>query len=224
MNQHEFACFAKKLPENPGILGREDFFNSAVLVPIIYIQGECHLLFQKRAAAIRQGSEICFPGGRFDSKLDSSYRDTALRETMEELGLPRERIRLLGQLDTVVTPRAVIVEAFIGVLEIDSIEELRPDPREVEKVFTLPLSRFIGVEPEVYHNRIEIQPSFIDAEGKEHILLPVEKLGLPPRYKERRSEWTQKVVVYNIGDYVIWGLTAGILLGMIRKMATFSCR
>lgn len=222
MKQHEFASFTKELPENPGILGREEYFISAVLVPIVFLGDECHLLFQKRAAAIRQGSEICFPGGRFDPQLDGSYRDTALRETVEELGLSRDKIRLTGRLDTVVTPRAVLVETFLGVLEIDSLDELRPDPGEVEKVFTLPLAWFLETEPEIYHNRIEIQPSFFDAEGKEHILLPVDKLGLHPRYKERRSEWTQKVVVYQTGDHVIWGLTAAILLGMIRKMTHFA--
>ena len=219
MKKHEFEHFARNLPETPGIFGREDFFNCAILVPFVFIDEECHLLFQKRASTIRQGSEICFPGGKFDPHLDDSYRDTALRETTEELGIPSENIRITGRLDTMVTPRAVIVEPFVGILEIDSLDDLRPDHREVAEVFTLPLAWFITAEPEVYHNRIEIQPSYIDAEGREHILLPVDELGLPARYKERRSEWTHKVVVYKNEKCTIWGLTAAIILGMIRRMA-----
>lgn len=218
MKKHEFEAFTQTLPETPGIFGREDFFNCAILVPFLFFGDDCHLLFQKRASNIRQGSEICFPGGRFDPQLDRGYQDTALRETEEELGLERERIRITGRLDTMVTPRAVIVEPFIGLLEIDNLEQLRPDPREVEHVFSLPLSWFCETEPEIYHNRIEIQPSYVDGDGHEHILLPVDELGLPARYKERRSEWTHKVVVYRHKDYIIWGLTAAIILGMIRKI------
>ncbi|MDP3479471.1 MAG: CoA pyrophosphatase [Desulfoprunum sp.] len=219
MKKHEFERFTQTLPEVPGIYGREDFFNCAILVPFLFLQDECHLLFQKRASTIRQGSEICFPGGRFDPLLDSSYQDTALRETEEELGMTRERIRITGRLDTVVTPRAVIVEPFVGILEIESLEELRPDAREVAEIFTLPLAWFIETAPEIYHNRIEIQPSYVDGDGLEHILLPVDELGLPSRYKERRSEWTHKVAVYRNDKYTIWGLTAAIILGMIRKMS-----
>ena len=218
MKRHEFEAFTHTLPDIPGIFGREDFFNAAILVPVLYFHDEPHLLFQKRASTIRQGSEICFPGGRFDPQHDETFEDTALRETEEELGLAREKIRLTGRLDTMVTPRAVIVEPFIGLLEIANIEELRPDPAEVEAVFTLPLSWFIDQEPEIYHNRIEIQPSFIDTDGREHILLPVDELGLPPRYKERRSEWTHKVFVYRHDQHTIWGLTAAIIHGMIRRM------
>lgn len=218
MKKHEFERFARKLPKVPGIFGREDFINCAILVPFLFVDEDCHLLFQKRASTIRQGNEICFPGGRFDPLLDDNYQDTALRETGEELGIPPEKIRITGRLDTVVTPRAVIVEPFVGILEIDSLDDLKPDPREVAKVFTVPLAWFVGTEPEIYHNRIEIQPSYVDPEGQEHILLPVDELGLPSRYKERRSEWTHKVVVYKYDSYTIWGLTAAIILGMIRRM------
>jgi len=138
------------------------------------------------------------------------------------LGLPREKIRLLGQLDTVVTPRAVIVEAFIGVLEIDSLEELRPDPARWKSLHPAPLP--------VYRRRArdlsqpDRDPAVVYRCRRQRAYpAAVEKLDCPALQGER-SEWTQKVVVYNIGDYVIWGLTAGILLGMIRKMAAFSSR
>jgi len=218
MNRNEFEHFSNSLPATPGIYGRDNFLNAAILVPVLFIDDDCHLLFQKRAPTIRQGSEICFPGGRFDPELDRGFADTALRETEEELGLSRDRVRLTGRLDTVVTPRAVIVECFVGILDIADLEDLRPDPGEVEEVFTIPLAWFVATKPEIYHNRIEIQPSYFDAEGNEHILLPVDMLGLPPRYKERRSEWTHEVAVYRHRRCTIWGLTAAIILGLIRKM------
>ena len=54
------------LPKHPNVLGISRFFNSAVLIPLVKIDGEYNLIFQKRAANIRQGGDICFPGGGFE--------------------------------------------------------------------------------------------------------------------------------------------------------------
>ena len=87
------------LPEHPQILGSEQYLKTAVLVPIFNKNGNCHLLFQERAEHIRQGGEICFPGGKFDEKYDDSNIDTATRETCEETGISRKDIIILGPLN-----------------------------------------------------------------------------------------------------------------------------
>lgn len=74
------------LKQPPDIHERKLFFNSAVILPLIKVDGEYHILFEKRSHHIPQGGEICFPGGRFSPELDQTYQDTALRETEEELG------------------------------------------------------------------------------------------------------------------------------------------
>ena len=104
------------LPEVPGIQGRHRYFNSAVLVPFVRLQGEYHLLFQVRATNIRQGDEVCFPGGAFEEGVDDSYLETALRETEEELGLRKNQIEILGRLDTLVVPMGTALEPYVGVL------------------------------------------------------------------------------------------------------------
>ncbi len=215
MKEEQFKSFKKELPTIPGIYGREEYFNSAVLVPFLLIGGEYHLLFQKRAAGISQGSEICFPGGRHDEKLDSCFLDTALRETVEELGIAREKITNIGCLDMLVTPRGVIVEPFVGVLHIDSLDDLKPDLSEVQEVFTVPVSWFVENKPEIYSNRIEIQSSYVDPDGREHVLLPVDDLGLPSLYRGSRGGWKYRVVVYKTEKHIIWGLTGSILFGMM---------
>ena len=73
----------ESLPKETGILGKGDFLNSAVLIPLIKLKDEYHLLFEKRAAHIRQGGEICFPGGQLDKEKDKSIIETAVRETVE---------------------------------------------------------------------------------------------------------------------------------------------
>ncbi|MFN2355460.1 MAG: CoA pyrophosphatase, partial [Desulfopila sp.] len=172
----------QKLPAVPGIMGREEYVVSAILVPLLCLDGEEHLLFEKRASHIRQGGEICFPGGHFDAEQDTDYLQTALRETSEELGLQQSHIQLVGRLDTLVSPRGIIVECFLGALHGVDVTDLTLDREEVDEVFTVPLRFFAENPPEIYHTRIETQSSCVDDEGKTHVLLPVEQLGLPERY------------------------------------------
>ena len=89
MSKELFKSLISNLPKYPGILGKDAFFNSAVLIPFVTINNELSLLFEKRAANIRQGGEICFPGGEFDASEDDSFEQTAIRETEEETGITR---------------------------------------------------------------------------------------------------------------------------------------
>ncbi len=56
------------MPKIPEIMDKEQFLNSAVLIPIVIIDETHYLLFEKRSANIKQGGEICFPGGRIEKK------------------------------------------------------------------------------------------------------------------------------------------------------------
>ncbi len=216
MKEYQFQQFKNELPEKPDIYGREEYLNSAVLVPFVLLDGEYHLLFQKRAPGISQGSEICFPGGHHDEQFDGSFKDTAVRETVEELGVESGAIRIIGRLDMLVTPRGVIVEPFVGILDIESLENLQPDANEVEEIFTLPVSWFIENKPEIYYNRVQIQSSYINKEGEEQVLLPVDELGLPSFYRGTRGGWKYRVVVYKTRKHIIWGLTASVVFSMMR--------
>ena len=207
----EIERLSSLLPDVPGIQGRHRYFNSAILVPFVWLQGEYHLLFQVRATNIRQGDEVCFPGGAFEEGVDESYLETALRETEEELGLGRDRIELLGRLDTLVVPMGTALEPYIGMLNVESLEELNPDPSEVARIFTLPAAYFLEHEPEVYSVRVEVHPYRQDEAGREITLLPSRELGLPARY---HSSWGGKeipIFVYRTPEAVIWGMTAEII-------------
>ena len=61
MKNIDFEKLISVLPKYPGVLGKEEYFNSAVLIPLVLINKEYNFLFEKRAASIRQGGEICFP-------------------------------------------------------------------------------------------------------------------------------------------------------------------
>ena len=102
----------------PEIVGKDKYFNSAVLIPLYYKNDQLHVLFEKRANAIRQGGEVSFPGGEFDSEKDGNLEETAIRETMEEIGIEKDRIRLLGKFGTLVAPMGVAVDAFAAYLNV----------------------------------------------------------------------------------------------------------
>ena len=80
------------------IIGQNRYITSAVLIAIVEIDGKEYIILEKRALHIRQGGEISFPGGKFD-KDDITTEYTAIRETIEELGVAREKINLKGGLN-----------------------------------------------------------------------------------------------------------------------------
>ena len=55
--------------------------------------------------------------------IDMDYKDTAIRETVEELGIHKERIIVEGRLDSVVTPSEFIIDIFIGRIELNNLDE-----------------------------------------------------------------------------------------------------
>ena len=69
------------------------------------------------------GGSISFPGGKFEKGLDQSLRDTALRETYEELALSPNRVNVWGSLPGIGIPKnpyqkiqtgAMCVTGFVG--------------------------------------------------------------------------------------------------------------
>lgn len=200
------------------ILGKDKYFNSAVLIPLIQVNEELHFLFEKRANHIRQGGEVSFPGGEFDSKKDQSFRQTAIRETSEELGIPAEIIKVIGKIGTLVAPMGVTVDPFVGFIPIKDLNEFSIDKNEVEKIFTVPVEHFLKKKPEEYTVKLEVHPSYTDKNGKIVELLPVEKLGLPPRYAKPWKNGFHRILVYNSTEEVIWGITAEIVYEFCRMI------
>lgn len=146
----------------------------------------------------RQPGEICFPGGRIDRR-DEDEEETALRETMEELGIRKEAISNVFPLDYIVSPFGMIVYSFAGF--IDPETDFEPNPPEVDSVFTVPLKFFLENEPRVYRIDFDIQPeeSF-----------PYDLIAGGENYNWRARQVDEFFYLYE--DRVIWGLTAKILM------------
>jgi len=199
------------IPEEPGVMNSSNYLQSAVLVSFFHNNNELNLIFQKRSTSIRQGGEICFPGGRYDAACDKNLLETSVRETIEEMGVKREDILVLGQVDTVVSTMGAVISCFLGEIKINNLSELNINRNEVEKVFSVPIKWFIENPPAEYNVQMEIKPKYTDKKGNEVILLPVDELGLPDRYRKPWGSKNHKIFAYRIEGETIWGITAQIV-------------
>lgn len=77
---------------------------------------------------------------------DADLRETALRETEEEIGLTRDQVELIGELDEYESPSGFVITPVVGLLRGSA--DFTLSAAEVEEVFTVPVGFFFepGVE------------------------------------------------------------------------------
>jgi len=122
---------------NPGMAVKKELRPAAVLVPIVAREPEPTVLFTLRTAhLVHHAGQISFPGGHMEPG-DTRAEDAALRETEEEVGLPRRHIRVIGRLDRYITRTGFDVTPVVGV--ITPPFAVAPDAEEVADVFEVPL-------------------------------------------------------------------------------------
>ena len=121
-----------------------NFTKAAVLFSIIpHVNKPYELILIHRSnMGTRHRGEMSFPGGKFELEVDKSLRDTALRETEEEIGVPRENVRIIGCLDDFPTISKFIVTPFLGL--INNNQKLKRDEREDQKIVKVPIDFFIN--------------------------------------------------------------------------------
>lgn len=193
-----------KLSErSPFVLGSENFSTYSVLLPLVYINNEIHLIFEVRAFSLRrQPGEVCFPGGKND-ETDKDHMETAMRETYEELGLKEGSISQVVPLDFIVSPYGNIIYPFVGV--IDTINDMQVNHKEVDHIFTVPLTFFKQMKPDIHYvnARLEPEPGF-----------PYDSIvgGKDYNWQIKRME----EFFYYFEDKVIWGLTARVVRHFIQ--------
>jgi 8-oxo-dGTP pyrophosphatase MutT (NUDIX family) len=123
---------------NPGMLPLVELRAAAVLVALVdRPEGFTILLTQRTAHLARHPGQIAFPGGRVDDG-DADAVATALRETEEEVGLSRDYIETVGQLDRYVTRTGFTVTPIVAMVQPPF--SLTIDPNEVDEAFEVPLA------------------------------------------------------------------------------------
>ena len=111
---------------------------AAVLLLLYAKEGIYHVLLNKRSELVEHHKgEISFPGGVRDP-VDRDFLDTALRETEEEMGVGRDDVTILGELDDIVTRTNFGVRVFVGTIPYPY--PFKPSDDEIAEVLEVPLS------------------------------------------------------------------------------------
>lgn len=161
----------------------------AAVALVLRPRDELEILLVKRAerATDPWSGHMALPGGR-RSPDDADLLVTAARETEEETHLPLERVgTLIGRLDEVKPGNPLLPPIVIApfVLAVPPDATARPDGREVDATLWVPLSA-LREERAVSELLIEL------GNGE-----------------------SRRFPSLNYGEYVIWGLTHGILTSFL---------
>ncbi|WP_417817081.1 CoA pyrophosphatase [Tritonibacter scottomollicae] len=131
---------------NPGtVLPVERELRSAgVLIGIETFDTVPQVILTKRSSALKHHpGQIAFPGGKVDAG-DRDVTDAALREAWEEIALPRDLPRILGQLPAHETVTGFQVTPVVALIERPF--EARAEVGEVAEVFRAPLAHVLDIE------------------------------------------------------------------------------
>ncbi|MFN3304445.1 MAG: CoA pyrophosphatase [Roseateles sp.] len=165
--------------------------DAAVLVPLVQRESGLQLLLTRRTDHLRDhAGQISFPGGRVEPEDDGPVA-TALRETEEEIGLPRQHIEVMGQLPVYSTVTAFQVTPVVAVVTPGFT--LRLDEFEVAEAFEVPLA-FLMDPAHHRHHRFEFG-------------------GVERRFLSMPWQGPQR-------EYFIWGATAAMLRNLYRLLMT----
>lgn len=189
---------SKRLPKSI-----EPMSQFAVLIPLIKRDNQWELIFELRAMGLKsQPGEVSFPGGRLEE--NESYRRAAIRETMEELNIEEEHIRILGELDYLISYSNMRIHCFLGTISGVNVDKIAPNPGEVDHIFTVPLDYFLETEPKEY---------YLEMETKYNAEFPYNLIPNGRDYDFRKSR--RSIFFYEYNDYIIWGYTAAMVRHLV---------
>ncbi|XP_020363400.1 mitochondrial coenzyme A diphosphatase NUDT8 isoform X1 [Oncorhynchus kisutch] len=152
---------------------------ASVLVSLCSVEGEPAFLFTLRSTALkgRHKGDVSFAGGKRDPS-DKDVVDTALREACEELGITVATNQVWGVLKPIRDMSGMMIAPVLANLGPLEALSFKPNPAEVEEIFTLSLS---------------------------HVCSPQNQGYTHFRTGER---YGYTLPVFRNGKYRVWGLTA----------------
>ena len=154
---------------------------SAVLALVFPKNNEPHILLTLRNSYKGVHSlQVSFPGGKREDT-DTSFEQTALRETEEEVGISPKSIQIIGKLTEVyIPPSRFLVHPFVGVTSTQPI--YKPNATEVAEIIECSLSQLLDD----------------DVIKEKDIIVSTTQLKMKTKY-------------FDINGHVVWGATAIML-------------
>jgi 8-oxo-dGTP pyrophosphatase MutT (NUDIX family) len=168
---------------------------AAVLLALVERDDGLHVLLTLRAEHLRDhAGQISFPGGRSEPT-DADAVSTAMRETEEEVGLPRSQVQVIGCLPQYTTVTSYVVTPVVAIVQPPLALSL--DATEVAEAFEVPLQYLMTP---AHHQR----HVFDFAGGQRQFL------SMP---------WQAVAADGSLRDYFIWGATAAMLRNLYGFLA-----
>ena len=162
-----------------------------------------HLVYEVRSKNLsRQPGQISFPGGRVER--GEGFSQAAVRECSEELLIDKDKVKLLGEIDYLITPFNFIIYVFVGKLKFKDLSQISVNDYEVDQLFSVPVDYFLENKAEKYS---AVLKSEYDSNFPYH-LVPKEKNN-----NQKRGEY--EIYFYRYKGRVIWGITAEITKNFI---------
>lgn len=192
--------FAAPPPWQPEIAGDGNLFArdpsaASVLMPLVVHGDSVNVLLTRRTDHLRDhAGQISFPGGRAEIH-DADAVETALREAMEEIGLARRHVEVIGALPVYSTITAFQVTPVVALVQSDLT--LTIDPFEVAEAFEVPLSFLMNP---AHHRRHHFD---VDGVRRQFLSMP----------------WQTQDAAGTLREYFIWGATAAMLRNFYRFLS-----
>jgi 8-oxo-dGTP pyrophosphatase MutT (NUDIX family) len=174
-------------------LFKEPYRPAAVLIPLLRIQNQSwHILFTRRTDEVADHKgQVAFPGGRAEPS-DATPQETALREVREEIGLHPEDVKILGVMGGIHTITNYRIIPVVSIIKWPYPIKLQP--REVKRVFTIPLTWLA--------NQNNYRVTYREV-----------------LFSDQLRPQTVEVVYYNPYDgEVLWGVSAEITLHLLETL------
>lgn len=173
--------------------GQKPLREAAVLIALIHKVADWDVLFIRRAErdGDRHSGQVAFPGGAREAG-DDNLEATAIRETLEETGIDPAHITVVGELHPYQTISSFRVTPFVALLQWPV--PLDPQPEEVSRIFTIPLSWLSN------HDNLELKAR--------------------TERDRRETGRTHPVVYYDrYDDELLWGATARMTLNLTKALS-----
>lgn len=138
---------------NPVLLPDTRILRAAAVLIAVWLRPDgARLILTKRSSHLKHHpGQIAFPGGKVDAG-DSGPEAAALREAWEEIGLPPDRVEVLGRLPAHETVTNYMITPILGLIRDDFSPV--PEAGEVDEVFTVPLAHVLDRENFVIEGRV----------------------------------------------------------------------
>ena len=119
-----------------GLLFSEKYKRAAVLC-LLDNKKNLNIILTLRSKNLKNHpGQISFPGGKINNK-ETSY-ECALRETYEEIGIKKNNINILGELNLYLSGSNFLIKPIVGIILRD--HKFLINKKEVEKVFYFPMN------------------------------------------------------------------------------------